>query len=221
LRLPQTFLPQTFCAIADIVERLALARQFRQQGRMRVLVLAALLFTLALPARAETIVGQGRAIDGDTLVIDGRRVRLFGVNAPDGQQLCQLAGKPYRCGQEAAFALDKLISKRTITCDLRGTDRWEASMAVCFADRQDLGAAMVRQGWAVAYMRYSGIYAKLEDTARRERRGMWAGAFEMPWDSRALQWAKARVGEDSLSTRIHVKIGSSAGCTSFEWDNDT
>jgi endonuclease YncB( thermonuclease family) len=138
------------------------------------------------------IAGQGRVVDGETLLINGQRVRLFGVNAPDGQQLCQLEGKPYRCGQDAAFALDKLISKRTITCELRDTDRWEAPFAICYTGSQDLGAAMVRQGWAVAYMRYSSMYVKLEDVARRERRGMWAGAFEMPWDSRALQWVRAR-----------------------------
>ncbi|WP_197716172.1 thermonuclease family protein [Cereibacter sphaeroides] len=48
----------------------------------------------------------------------------------------------------------------------------------------NLDAWMVRSGWAVAYRRYGSAYVRDEDLARREKRGIWASRFEMPWDWR-------------------------------------
>jgi len=46
----------------------------------------------------------------------------------------------------------------------------------------NLNAEIVRQGWAVAYRRYSEDYVEAENEARMNKRGMWAGEFEMPWE---------------------------------------
>lgn len=43
---------------------------------------------------------------------------------------------------------------------------------------------MVRQGWALAYRRYSKDYVGDENEAQAARRGMWAGEFEKPWEWR-------------------------------------
>lgn len=40
-------------------------------------------------------------------------------------------------------------------------------------------------GWAVAFRRFSLDYVQDEDLARRARRGIWEGNFDMPWDWRA------------------------------------
>jgi endonuclease YncB( thermonuclease family) len=42
----------------------------------------------------------------------------------------------------------------------------------------------VANGWAVAYRRYSKAYVPYETVAQREKRGLWSGAFIMPWDYR-------------------------------------
>ncbi len=59
-----------------------------------------------------------------------------------------------------------------------------ACVAKCYLEEQDLGAVMVANGMAFAYRRYGMDYAHLEDEARVEKRGFWAGRFEYPWDWR-------------------------------------
>lgn len=83
---------------------------------------AGLLIGLALisPASAQSIAGQASVIDGDTIEIHGKRVRLFGIDAPETAQTCQDdAGKPYRCGQAAANALAEFIGSKTVRCEPR------------------------------------------------------------------------------------------------------
>lgn len=57
------------------------------------------------------------------------------------------------------------------------------------ADGQTVSAnaLMTYAGHAVAYRRYSKKFIEAEDAARRARRGMWAGVFQMPWDWRRMR----------------------------------
>jgi endonuclease YncB( thermonuclease family) len=42
-------------------------------------------------------------IDGDMLEIHGKRVRPFGIDAPESRQTCfDTSGRKWRCGQQAA-----------------------------------------------------------------------------------------------------------------------
>ena len=45
---------------------------------------------------------------------------------------------------------------------------------------------MVRNGWSVAYRKYSIAYVADEDLARAEGANIWSGVFDMPWE-----WRKA------------------------------
>ena len=60
----------------------------------------------------ENIVGIASVIDGDTIEIHGRRIRLFGIDAPESQQFCfRPNGEPWRCGQAASFVLaDRILA---------------------------------------------------------------------------------------------------------------
>ena len=131
------------------------------------------------------LAGTATVIDGDTLDLHGQRIRLHGIDAPESGQSCQDAdGAAYRCGQRAALALADRIGRRPVTCAPRDTDRYGRAIAVCMADGEDLNAWMVAQGHALAYRRYSSDYVDEEALARRDRRGLWAGAFVAPWDWR-------------------------------------
>lgn len=130
---------------------------------------------------ASAIVGRASVIDGDTIDIGGERIRLHGIDAPESRQLCQdRDGRNYRCGQRAATALAERIGDRTVSCAREGTDRYGRVIAVCETEAGDLNGWLVREGWAVAYSRYSLKYVPVEITARVAGRGIWAGRFIEP-----------------------------------------
>ncbi|MBW8267890.1 thermonuclease family protein [Caldovatus aquaticus] len=136
------------------------------------------------PGPVAALQGAARVVDGDTLEVMGRRVRLYGIDAPESDQDCERDGRAYACGAAAARALADLVAGREVRCAGRGEDRYGRTIAVCRANGTDLGEAMVRSGWAVAFRRYAEDYAAAETAARREGRGLWAGRFEAPEDWR-------------------------------------
>lgn len=143
------------------------------------------LILLATPAAAETIAGTASVIDGDTLEVRGKRIRLHGIDAPESAQLCQDAsGKDWRCGQRAANALSDRIARRPVSCEVKDTDRYGRSVAACSAGGENLNAWMAANGWAMAYRQYSKDYVDAEAAARAARIGIWAGTFQPPWDWR-------------------------------------
>ncbi|MCY3827718.1 MAG: thermonuclease family protein [Rhodospirillaceae bacterium] len=93
-------------------------------------------------------------------------------------------GKAYFCGLEAMRGLVELIGESPVRCIKKESDRYGRLLAQCFSDNTDLGAEQVRQGWAVAYRKYTRTYVAIEERAREARKGMGAGAFEMPWNWR-------------------------------------
>ncbi|MBJ7484352.1 MAG: thermonuclease family protein [Brevundimonas sp.] len=131
------------------------------------------------------IIGRASVIDGDTLDMQGQRIRLWAVDAPEGRQTCDRAGVTYRCGQEAANALDRYIGGRPVRCAERDRDRYRRIVARCSVGGRDLGGWLVREGLAVRYPEYAGRSYMVEEAAARvARRGIWAGTFVRPWDWR-------------------------------------
>jgi len=141
---------------------------------------AALIVAIATPSGAE-VAGVASVIDGDTIEIHGQRIRLHGIDAPESRQTCEDAtGRLYRCGQRAALALSGKIGRSPVNCRQRGVDRYGRIVAVCFKAGEDLNAWMVRQGWAVAYTRYSTDYVDDQAVAKAQGRGIWQGEFTSP-----------------------------------------
>lgn len=130
------------------------------------------------------ITGQASVIDGDTIEIHGNRIRLHGIDAPEANQTCSADGQDYRCGQQSALFLDRLIDGAAIHCEVKDYDRYGRTVAECFARQVNVNAEMVRKGWAVAYHQYSDDYADLEKSAEENKIGIWAGDFQKPWDFR-------------------------------------
>ena len=146
----------------------------------------------------EPIVGRASVTDGDTVVIRDTRIRLHGIDAPESAQLCKdAAGRDYRCGQVAALALSDRIGASPISCEPRDTDRYGRTVAVCRKETEDLNGWMVRQGYAIAYRRYSTEYVQAEAEAKAAKLGIWAGTFLEP-----SEWRKAKrtgIGETDVS----------------------
>lgn len=124
-------------------------------------------------------------LDGDTLDFSGVRVRIFGIDAPERDQLCEHAdGSRYGCGQFARETMVQLIAGEPVSCTRRDIDPYGRMVAVCKGARADLGAAMVEAGAAIAYRHYSMDYVPQENEARSHSTGIWQGRFEAPWDYR-------------------------------------
>ena len=145
-----------------------------------------------IPPDPPPIVGRATVIDGDTLEIHGQRIRLWGIDAPESRQTCTRGGETYRCGQEAANALDRLLAGSMVTCEPQGRpDRYRRTVARCSITfridhdvfrKVDVARHAVEQGHALDFPRYSaGAYASAEAGAQDQRRGVWAGTFERPW----------------------------------------
>src|SRR5258708_5970551 len=109
----------------------------------RRFTLARLLFATgclcAAPAFADNLTGQASIIDGDTLEIHGTRIRLWGIDAPESNQLCRNdESLLYRCGAKAANDLDTFIARRPVDCSPVSLDQYGRTVAVCSIDGVDL-----------------------------------------------------------------------------------
>lgn len=140
-----------------------------------------LVFLAIHTVHAEEISGNAHAIDGDTIQVAHKRIRLHGIDAPEIPQNCERRnGRKYACGSDAMFALRRYIGGRKVTCKTNGTDTYGRTLGTCSVGTSEINEWMVSNGHAVAYKRYSRRYAGAEQTARVRRAGIWQGRFVRP-----------------------------------------
>ena len=147
-------------------------------------IAAMFIIATPLPASSNTVTfsGPARIIDGDTLEVAGKPIRLHGIDAPESDQTClNSAHILWSCGRVATESLRHLASIHPIKCHSESRGRYGRHIAVCHINSLNLNQWMVREGWAVAYRRYSKDYIPDETKARRERLGIWSGQFIEPW----------------------------------------
>lgn len=129
-----------------------------------------------------------RVIDGDTIADGARHIRLWGIDAPELKQSCRAGdGGDYPCGIEARAMLQAIItlSGGEVACARDGVDQYGRDVSRCTAGGTDLAAAMVQEGFALDWPRYSGgAYATEQEQAKERHRGMWSGTFDLPWEWR-------------------------------------
>jgi len=173
------------------------SRKFAPTDILLILVLAALAAFIissfrrqsrsaekyASPVGAQEITGAAIIDDGDSLKINGRRIRLVGIDAPELHQNCEKGGAIYACGAIAKEHMRALIAGRQVRCRWAETDKYHRLLGHCYAGETDLNRSMVIDGWAVDYSYASdgdNHYKREERAARAAKRGIWAGTFERP-----------------------------------------
>ena len=118
--------------------------------------LITILIGLAFPALA-----QVQVRDADTIVVNGTPIRMNGVDAPE---LGTAAGR------DARRWMIKYLRGKEISCQLNGEVSHDRKIGVCFAEGEDIGAAVISAGYALDCARYSGgRYRKLETSAAKSR----------------------------------------------------
>ncbi len=140
-----------------------------------------------------SVTGYAEVTDGDTIKIDTFKIRLSGIDAPEKKQKCKRPyltififtfHEDYSCGQKSTEALIKKINNQKITCQISDVDYFKRLIGECYIRKTNLNAWLVSNGHAVAFRKYSKKYISNEITAKQEKKGMWKGKFEMPWDYR-------------------------------------
>jgi endonuclease YncB( thermonuclease family) len=124
-----------------------------------------------------------KIVDGDSLEIGTRRIRLLNIDAPEFKQYCFTAkGKKYNCGKKAQqFLYDMLKSGNfDVECYSKKQDQYNRDLAECFVDGKNIGVEMLSAGWAVSYMTKSNVYLSAEREAKKQKIGVWQGKFMRP-----------------------------------------
>ena len=152
------------------------------------------LFVLSIPSDAQIpaivdnvnnndkyLYGKANITDGDSLKIFNRKVRLFGIDAPEIKQKCtNYMGTLYNCVKVAKNALINKIAAEKVYCHYKDLDRYRRALSICWVKNINLNLWLVHNGYAVAYRRYSNKFIKAEMRARNKKIGIWAGSFEIP-----------------------------------------
>lgn len=147
------------------------------------LVSLAVLMTFAAwrTAQLHDRAGAAEAYDGNTLSVNGSRIPLYGIDAPELSQECKdKTGMNYTCGEVAKLELDKMARGR-VECEAIKTEKYGREVSICRAGGVDLAAAMVSNGWAINAPGHTQ-YADQETAARKAKLGMWEGEFQNPWE---------------------------------------
>ena len=125
-----------------------------------------------------------KIIDGDTIILNGKKVRFLGIDAPEIKQTCIQNDQKVECGVFAKMLLVKKIGNDIPKCISEGKDVYKRTLAECFINGESLSKFLVRNGYAFAYRKYSKKFIKDEEFAKTNKIGMWSMTFQYPWSFR-------------------------------------
>ena len=125
-----------------------------------------------------------KIIDGDTIILNGDKIRFSGIDSPELKQTCLKDDQEVPSGMTTKRLLTEKIGNTTIECISEGKDAYKRTLAECFVNGESLSKFLVRSGYAFAYRKYSTKFIKDEEFAQTNKLGMWAMTFQYPWDFR-------------------------------------
>ena len=155
--------------------------------------IALALWCSAARSDGAVIAGKGKAKDGDSVLVGSGKsivdVRLYGVDAPEYDQLCNTASnEPWKCGAAAGKAMAELVDGRDVRCEVKSLEPigGRRPIAVCFVGNTSVNDEILRRGMAWSFERY----LKGNPTDLTQGLGLWQGPSQAPWDYRADRWAR-------------------------------
>ena len=133
--------------------------------------------------KAETL----KVIDGDTIILNGEKIRFSGIDTPEMKQTCNIDDLEIFCGRLAKIILIEKIGNETLSCIReKKLDKYKRILAECFVNDESLSSFLVKSGYAFAYRSFSDKFIEDEEYAKKNALGLWSMKFEYPWD-----WRKA------------------------------
>lgn len=182
---------------------------------MRYLTLPAIVLVTGLllaapPKVVEEFSGKVIGVtDGDTIKVlvnkETVTVRLEGIDAPE-------SGQSY--GKKSKEALAEIVAGKTVTVKKTGTDKYKRTLGIVIVGDADANAKMIEDGWAWHFKKYNDEerLAKLEDAARKAKRGLWADETPLaPWDYRARQKTPEVAPGEAKDQKMSYWLNTSSG----------
>ncbi len=149
-----------------------------------------IILTFISYSSENVISGKAQIVDGDTIKINKKKIRLFGIDAPEREQVCKKKfvyfviinfQKDYKCGKDSTTALSKKIKNKLVKCIIKNNkDRYGRFIAICYVKNLDVNGWLVKNGYAIAYERYSKKYIPEQEYAKKNKLGLWKGTFIKP-----------------------------------------
>ena len=134
------------------------------------------------------IKGKALVVDGDTIKINGEKIRFSGIDAPESyykgkEQICFKGEDEISCGKLSKEFLIQEIKNLKVTCEIEAKpDRYKRKLGECFVNNKSLSRILVKNGYAFDYAKYSKKkYSKEQEYAKANNLGLWGMKFEYPW----------------------------------------
>lgn len=124
------------------------------------------------------IVGAPAVVSANSFLLNGREVVLWGIAVPDARVPCLTGTVNWYCGEQTLVALRRALGRYEVACFDKGTDRAGRMVGKCIVGLLDVGAILVRDGWAVADDDVTGAYRAEESDAKFKKKGIWTGTFD-------------------------------------------
>lgn len=129
--------------------------------------------------------GEAVVQGGEQLVINGQRLRLWGIQMPQVEATCILGNGRWPCGAYATAALMVKTRKGRVMCLEKGSADQKPAPAKCYTTRnlftwKDMGRELVNDGWAMPKLKDSREYLPMAADAETAGRGLWRNSAASP-----------------------------------------
>ena len=147
-----------------------------------------LLIWFILTSSGYVLAYELKVIDGDTIVLNGEKIRFSGIDTPESyyrgkKQICYDKNIEVFCGDLSKKILVEKIGNNKVSCiKEKKPDKYKRILAECFVNNESLSRYLVRSGYAFDYAYYSRKkFASDEEFAKNNNFGLWKMKFDYPW----------------------------------------